>query len=35
MARGKKHSNKPTLKEAGPEKIWTLYNQRGNQTESI
>ena len=26
MARGKKYSNKPTLKKAGPEKIWTLYN---------
>ena len=35
MARGKKHSNKPTLKEARPKKIWTLYNQRGNQTGSI
>jgi len=35
MARGKKHSNKLTLKEAGPEKIWTLYNQRGNWTGSI
>ena len=35
MARGKKHSNKLTLKEAGPEKIRTLYNQRGNQTKSI
>jgi len=35
MARGKKHSNKLTLKEAGPEKIQTLYSQRGNQIESI
>jgi len=35
MARGKEYSNKPTLKEAGPEKIWTFYNQRGNQTERI
>jgi len=35
MARGKKHSNKLTLKETGPEKIWTLYNQRGNWTGSI
>jgi len=35
MTRGKKHSNKPTLKEAGPEKIQTLYNQRGNWTGSI
>jgi len=35
MARGKKHSNKPTLKEVRPEKIWILYNQRGNQTGSI
>ena len=26
MARGKKHSNKLTLKEARPEKIQTLYN---------
>jgi len=35
IVRGKKYSNKPTLKEAGPEKIWTLYNQRENQTGSI
>jgi len=35
MARGKKHLNKLTLKKAGPEKIWTLYNQRGNQTGNI
>jgi len=35
MARGKEYSNKPTLKEAGLEKIWTFYNQRGNQTERI
>jgi len=35
MARGKKYSNKLTLKEARPEKIQTLYNQRGNQTGSI
>ena len=35
MARGKKHSNKLTLKEARPEKIWTLYNQRGNWIGSI
>ena len=35
MARGKKHSNKLTLKEVGSEKIWTFYNQRGNWTESI
>jgi len=35
VARGKEHSNKLTLKEAGPEKIWTFYNQKGNWTESI
>jgi len=35
MAKDKKHSNKLTLKKAGPEKIQTLYNQRGNQTENI
>jgi len=35
MARGKKHSNKLTLKEVGPEKIQTFYNQRGNRTENI
>jgi len=35
MARGKKHSNKLTRKEARPEKIQTLYSQRGNQTGSI
>jgi len=35
MARSKEHSNKPTLKEAGPEKIWTFYNQSRNQTGSI
>jgi len=32
VARGKEHSNKLTLKEAEPEKIWTFYNQRGNRT---
>jgi len=35
MARGKKNLNKLTLKEAGPEKIQTFYNQRGNRTKSI
>jgi len=35
MARGKKHSNKLTLKEARPEKIQTLYNQRRNRTGSM
>ena len=35
MAKGKKYSNKPTLKEVGPEKIWTFYNQRENWTRSI
>ena len=35
MARSKKHLNKLTLKEARPEKIWTLYNQRKNWTGSI
>jgi len=35
MARGKKHSNKLTLKKARPKKIQTLYNQRENQIGSI
>jgi len=35
IARGKEHSNKLTLKEARPEMIRTLYNQRGNWTGSI
>jgi len=35
VTRGKEHSNKPILKEAGPENIQTFYNQRGNQTKSI
>jgi len=35
MTRGKKHSNKSTLKEVRPEKIQTFYNQRGNRTGSI
>ena len=35
MARGKEHSNKLTLKEAGPKKIQAFYNQRENRTKSI
>ena len=35
MVRGKKYSNKLTLKEAGPEKILTFYNPRGNWIGSI